>query len=120
MKNEIFINNIKNNLKHQTIDFLNFIIDQKILTLGIGIVVGTQIYILINMFTLYIVSPIINKIFNTKEENLSKVNIEIFGIKFEIGKILSSLFNLVIVVYILYLLFKLEERIAMKYITKNK
>jgi large-conductance mechanosensitive channel len=118
MKRDLYINSLRNTLKHQAIDFLNFVINEKILTISIGLVVGTQIYNLINMFTLYIVSPIINRIFNTKEEIFTNVNIEIFGVKFELGKILSSLFNLILVIYILYLLFKIEQRIATKYITK--
>jgi large conductance mechanosensitive channel len=119
MENNYITNSFKNKLQNQTIEFLTFLVNERILTLGIGLVVGTQIYSLINIFTTNILSPILNKIFKTRQEKLSDFKISILGIKFEIGKIVASLLNFLIVVYILFLLFKLEKKIEATYIKTN-
>lgn len=119
MDKNSYINTFKNSVQSQTIDFLSFLVSERILTISIGLVVGSQIYSLINLFTNKIVSPILNRLFRTKEERLTDFNVKIFGITFELGKILAGLLNLLIVVYILYLLFKLEKKIATSYINNK-
>jgi large conductance mechanosensitive channel len=91
--------------------FLSFLVDKKVLTIGIGLMIASQLSVLTNTFTKSIINPIINKLIKDKTQTLDELEVEIVGVKFEVGKLISSIINFLIVLIILYYLYKLEIKL---------
>jgi large-conductance mechanosensitive channel len=102
--------NIIKTLKYLFIDmyegFLAFLLDRNILSVGIGLIIATQLSKISNSFIESIVSPIINKVIGSNTDTLKEYRIEIFGIKFEIGNLLINIINLIFIIFLIYFIWR--------------
>lgn len=111
----VFINDIKETLENQTNDFINFLVDKKVIAIGIGLLLASQLSIFVNTFVNTVVNPIIRKILkNDQGQKLEQLKITYFEVEFELGKLITSLINFMIILFVIYLIYKLELRLTKK------
>lgn len=89
-------------------DFLDFLVKNNIIQLGAAFIIGTQINGLANAFIEHIVSPIVVAVSSDEQaKKLSQTYVEIFGVRFEIGQFIMVLFKFLIMMAVLYYMFKI-------------
>jgi len=91
---------------HTFRDFLSFLTEKNILNLAVATTIGFYI----NGFTSDIMDiigkPIINKILNKAGDIETKYIVTLFGIKFEIGRLIEVIFKLIVTLFIIYMIYR--------------
>lgn len=90
-------------LKFNSKNFIKFLIDNKILQLAMGIIIGTQVGLFMNQFNNIILKPLIDYI-ESKNNYINNYTYTIFNINIKYGKLLLSFINLFTSLSIVYLL----------------
>ena len=88
---------------------INFILGKNVLTTAIGIMMATQVSAITDAISVSIVTPILNEIIGTNLSNLEKYEYELFGIKFRLGLLISKMISFALVTVIIYYIWKLSE-----------
>lgn len=83
--------------------FMNFIVSEKVIGLGIGILLGTQVGNFITSVNSIILTPII-KYIDDKNKNINSITYNIFGIDIKYGELLLSFINLIVSLLIIYVM----------------
>lgn len=91
-------------------DFFNFLNKKNVITTGIGIVVGTQIRNITDVFVKNLINPIVNNSL-PKNIELEKIEYEVFNIKFKIGEIINKILEFFIIMFLIYNIFILQKKI---------
>jgi large-conductance mechanosensitive channel len=107
----VFTKNLLSNVIYEFYDFLS---SRNILELGLAFIISTNINRLSNDFIDNIVSPVIKRLTGSEEDKLKDVKLDIFGINFEIGNFIMSVLKFIIMMMILYYLFKIIGRNPIK------
>ena len=97
----IFINN---NYKK----FIKFLTDKNIIQMIIGIIIGSQVSTFTNLLNSVIFTPIINY-FNSYNNIFEKYNYNLINIKFEYGKLILGLIQLIVSFIIIYIFWSLSQ-----------
>ena len=95
---------IKTNLE----GFLGFLLDRNILSVGIGLIVATQVNKITTMFVESVISPILNRIMGTNTDKFKDYRVEVFGIKFELGNLIIQFINMILTLFIIYLIWRIS------------
>lgn len=88
------------------VDFFSFLTQKNILDIAIAFVIGNYVNDFANNFITIIAQPIISKIAGKEEQQLQEFSVKLFGIIFNIGTLIYLLLKLIIIIFILYLFFK--------------
>ena len=96
-------------------EFKDFIISKNIISLAIGLVLATQINTLSKSFSQGLVDPIINRGLTHITKDLNKFDVNVLSMQFKIGMIFSDLINLLCVIIIIFVIWKLSLFIYKKY-----
>jgi large-conductance mechanosensitive channel len=91
-------------------DFTNFLLEKKVIDLGLAFIISTNINRIASDFVENIISPIINRFVSTDKNKLKDATINIFGIKFEIGNFFNSLLKFVIMMFVIYYIYKIFKK----------
>jgi large-conductance mechanosensitive channel len=109
----VFIKDTVNTIKSQTNDFINFLVDKKVITIGIGLILASQLSGLVNNITSLVINPILHKFIKKDHtEKLEQVKVKWLGIEFELGKLISAFINFIFILLFLYLIYKLEVKLT--------
>ena len=110
MKSKIIILMIYllNFLKFNSKNFIKFLIDNRIIQIAMGIIIGTQVGLFMTDFNNIILKPIINYI-DSKNDKINYYTYTIFNINIKYGKLLLSFINLFTSLIIVYLLWFLSN-----------
>ena len=100
---------VTNILKDNSIGFLKFLVDKHIFKTAIGVLISTQLSTLTNTLTTFLISPITEKITNGQSKNLVDWTVTIFSIEFKIGLMLQSLINFLLILIVIYYLWKFMD-----------
>jgi large-conductance mechanosensitive channel len=101
---------IANQVNRQLSGFTDFLRDQSVIGIGIGLVLGTQMKSVVDSITAGLVLPLTELVLPDQKSLIDQVaTISFEGHKVEIqwGSIVYNLFNFVIVAFIVYAIFKL-------------
>lgn len=119
--NIILINDIQNTVKSHTNDFIHFLVDKKVITIGIGLILASQLSVFVSNITTSIINPVIHKFIQKDQtEKLEQMKVEIYGIQFELGKLISSIINFIFILFALYLIYRIEVKLTEKVNGSNK
>lgn len=119
--NIILINDIQNTVKFHTNDFIHFLVDKKVITIGIGLILASQISVLVNNITTSMINPIIHRFIQKNQtEKLEQLKVEVYGIEFEAGKLISGVINFIFILFALYLIYRIEVKLTEKINGSNK
>jgi large-conductance mechanosensitive channel len=88
-------------------DFLDFLLENRIIQIGTAFVIASQVNKLGSDFVDNIISPIVSAVFGSSDKTLKEKNITIIGIKFEIGNFFASLLKFFIFMFVFYYVFLL-------------
>jgi large-conductance mechanosensitive channel len=95
-------------LKIYSSDFINFLLDKRIIHMAIGILISSQVVTLTTTITDSIINPILQKLSFTKDEfNYIKYNR--FGIEFKIGQVITNLITFFMVLTIVFYIWNLSN-----------
>ena len=95
-------------------NFVEFIQKFNVIPLIFSLIISLNLHELVNSFSINIISPIINKLINNDNLNLSERKLTIFGMTFGYGLFLIALIQFFITIFILYIVYLLYI-----YITDN-
>lgn len=101
------IKNTVENIKDSASNFTEFIVSYNIIQLGMAFIISTQINRLASDFIDNIISPIIERFVSNDDVDLRRKKLNIFGIEFEIGNFVTSILKFVLLLIILYYIFKI-------------
>jgi large-conductance mechanosensitive channel len=96
-------------------EFKNFIVSKGIITVAIGLIIASQINILTKSFSQGLIDPLITKGLSNVTKDLSSVVITIFSMDFKVGAIISDTINLIFVIILLFIIWKISDVIYSKY-----
>lgn len=96
-------------------EFKNFIVSKGIITVAIGLIIASQINILTKSFSQGLIDPLITKGLSNVTKDLSSVVITIFSMDFKVGAIISDTINLIFVITLLFIIWKISDVIYSKY-----
>ena len=103
-----FIINIINFFKSQVDGIMSFIFNKNIIQTCIGLIIASQVSKLTTMLIDIIITPIIQRITGNQATKLEEVKITILGVNLQIGLFLSKLINFIIILIIIYYIWKLS------------
>ena len=103
-----FIINIINFFKSQVDGIMSFIFNKNIIQTCIGLIIASQVSKLTTMLIDIIITPIIQRITGDQAAKLEEVKITILGVNLQIGLFLSKLINFIIILIIVYYIWKLS------------
>ena len=95
---------IKTNLE----GFLGFLLDRNILSVGIGLIVATQVNKITTIFVESVISPILNRIMGSNSDKFKDYRVEVFGVKFELGNLITQFINMILTLFIIYLIWRVS------------
>jgi large-conductance mechanosensitive channel len=100
------------------VQFLKFLKDQGVFSLAIAAVLSDHINGILNCIIENIIMPVINRDSDKDGvEDIKKLedwSLEVSGMKFKFGKLLISVLKFLFVAYILFLLFKMGQKVGKK------
>jgi large-conductance mechanosensitive channel len=94
-------------LKSEYSNFINFLIENNVVSMGLAFIISTQVTAVFNDMMTSIISPIFARIIGSSESKIEDVKLHIFGIEFLIGKFLFSLLHFYIILLILFYIVRL-------------
>ena len=103
-----FIINILNFFKSQVDGIMLFIFNKNIIQTCIGLIIASQVSKLTTMLIDIIITPIIQRLTGNETSKLEEVKINILGVNLQIGLFLSKLINFIIILIIVYYIWKLS------------
>jgi large conductance mechanosensitive channel len=105
--------NIIKNVSGDIGNFINFINKKNVLDIALAFIISTNINSITNSFIDNIILPILNRIFSNETNNISLKDkkVLIFGINFEIGGFLSAVLKFILLLYVMYTLFKVANKV---------
>ena len=119
--NIILINDIQNTVRSHTENFIHFLVDKKVMTIGIGLILASQLSVFVNNITTSLVNPIIHRFIQKDQtEKLDQMKFEWYGIQFEIGKLISGIINFIFILLALYFIYRIEVKLTEKVNGNNK
>jgi large-conductance mechanosensitive channel len=104
-------------LKLNLAGFIKFLFDKNIIQTSIGIIIASQIGKLTNLFVDTILNPIINKLTSGAFKKNEDWVVTFFDIELKIGLIISNLINFILVIFIIYNIWKLSNYTDFSFIT---
>lgn len=104
------ISSVTDTINNTVSDFYTFLIDKNIIQLGTAFIISAQINQLASKFIENIISPVIKRVVGGEEESLKGTTFTILGIKFEIGDFIAQLLKFLIMMIILYYMFKIIKK----------
>ena len=121
LKLENTIENLYNRIKYISIiiinlivdnglDFINFMLTNKIAQLSLGILLGTQISTLISSINNNFITPLLESISPYVSFNISNWKYNIAGIDFKIGLLFGSIFQFMFVIFLIYTSLEISKR----------
>jgi large-conductance mechanosensitive channel len=105
-------------LKEYTTDFIKFLLYNNIIQTCIGILLSSQVLILANTITDNIINPILKKLSFTNKE-FEDIKYNRFGIKFQIGKVISNLITFIIIASIIFYIWKLTSTTNLNFVNNT-
>jgi large-conductance mechanosensitive channel len=93
-------------------DFSSALAQQFIFTLAIGTLIGTYLSNFITMTVNVIGDPIVNKLISKKD--IDDTDFTLFGMKFDIGKLLMLMINFMIMLVIVYFMFQVATKFGIQ------
>ena len=99
-------------IKSELVNFIDFFKEKNIIQLGFAFIVSTNISSVTNSFVDNIIMPVLQKILSLTyitEDELKTKTVDIFGIKFGIGQFLSSVIKFILLMYVLYIIYKFTK-----------
>jgi large-conductance mechanosensitive channel len=94
-------------VKSEYSQFINFLIKNNVVSMGLAFIISTQVTSVFNNFMTSIISPIFARLVGSSEKNIEDVKLHIFGIEFLIGQFLFGLLHFYIILLILFYLVRL-------------
>jgi large-conductance mechanosensitive channel len=88
--------------------FREFLVEKKILDMGISFMISYQLRMIISKFISNIIIPIIEQ---NIYKDIQKFKIKLFNTELQIGDILSNILSFIIVLYIIYWVYTIEKKI---------
>ena len=95
-------------LKIYSSDFINFLLDKRIIHMAIGILISSQVVTLTITITDSIINPILQKLSFTKNE-FNHIKYNRFGIEFKIGQLITNLITFFMVLTIVFYIWNLTN-----------
>jgi large conductance mechanosensitive channel len=87
-------------------DFFNFLLEKNIFQTGVSIIIASQVSKLMFDTMNSLVAPVISKTIDSKIETKTA---KVFGIEFKIGAFIMSLINFLIIMLLIYYLFRISK-----------
>lgn len=100
------INNTINNAKYVFDDFIQFFTKRDVINVAMATTIALYINNLTNDLIKTLINPIIKRIFIGKNSLRDEFIYTIFGIQFEIGKIIEIILQFMITMIIIYFMYK--------------
>lgn len=91
--------------KNISYNFNDFLQKFNIIPLAFSLVVSLNLNQLVNSFSLNIITPIINSLFQNNTIKLEERNITIFNITFQFGTFLIALIQFIMTLFTLYIMY---------------
>jgi large-conductance mechanosensitive channel len=88
--------------------FREFLVEKKILDMGISFMISYQLRMIISKVISNIIIPIIEQ---NIYKDIQKFKIKVFNTELQIGDILSNILSFIIVLYIIYWVYTIEKKI---------
>ena len=98
-------------------EFNNFIMGKDILDMAVGVTIGSLLLTFSNDIINIIGTPIINKVIGTSKIG-ERYKYIIFGMEFDIGKLIELILKLLLTLFLIFLIFKYLPKIVSSKITK--
>jgi large-conductance mechanosensitive channel len=98
-------------------DFNNFILGKDILDMTVGVTIGSLLLTFSNNIIEIIGIPIINKMIGTSKLG-DRYKYIIFGMEFDIGRLIELIFKLLFTLFLIFLIFKYLPKMVSTKITK--
>ena len=93
----------------QSTQFLKFLVDKNVVSVGIAIIVGSQIGKITGSFVDYILSPLVNLIIGSETKHLEEYEFEFYGMSFKLGLFLSNFIQFLMNMVMVYYVFKFSQ-----------
>ena len=110
---------VQETVKKTTLDtlreFKDFIVSKCIISIAIGLLLASQITILTKSVSQGLIDPIISKGLTVVTKDLNEVAIPVFSMNFKIGQIISDMINLLFVIVVVFMIWKLTNFVYTKY-----
>jgi len=100
-------------------EFKEFIVSRGIFSIAIGLLLATQISILSKSLSQGLIDPIVSNSLSHVTKDLTKVVVTIYNMEFKIGLIISDLINLLCIIIIIFIIWKLTIFVYNKYDKKQ-
>ena len=97
-----------------TEEFKDFLIKTNVAHLIIAFIVGSYVTKLSSNITTVIITPIVSKLTGNNIKNIESFEINIFGVSFKIGKLLYMIFDFLLMMIIIFLIFTKLIRLPTK------
>lgn len=94
-------------IQSQVVDLFKFLIDKNVIQISIGLLLATQIKKINDILQTVIISPIVNRVTFGNLEKLEDWKIDLLGIEIKIGLLMSGLIDFMLVILIVYYIWKL-------------
>jgi large-conductance mechanosensitive channel len=104
-----FVLIILNFLRLNLVGFLNFLFNKNIIQTSIGIIVASQIGRLTNLFVDTILNPVVDRITGGSIKKHEDLTITLLDVKIKIGLIISTLINFLLIIFIVYNIWKISQ-----------
>jgi large-conductance mechanosensitive channel len=92
--------------KDQASDLLKFLFERDIIKASIGLILGTQITNITKTLVESIIAPIFDKLILNKNKKFEDITFDVLGIKFKVGKLIQEFIKLLLIIILVYLLWK--------------
>jgi large-conductance mechanosensitive channel len=99
-------------------DFNNFILGKDILDLAVGVTIGSLLLTFSNNLIEIVGTPIINKMIG-KSKLGERYKYIIFGMEFDIGRLIELIIKLLFTLFLIFLIFKYLPKMVSTKITKQ-
>ena len=99
---------ILNFFKSQVDGIMSFIFNKNIIQTCIGLIIASQVSKITTMLIDIIITPIIQRLTGDETTKLEEVKVNILGVNLQIGLFLSKIINFIIILIIVYYIFKLS------------
>jgi large conductance mechanosensitive channel len=98
-------------------DFVKFLTQTGVIALAVATIIGLYVSELSTGFVDAFVSPIINNILGGEaQKNLESYVVDLFGVKFKVGKFISLVIKFFILLVILFLIVRFVPKLTKKYV----
>lgn len=104
-------------LKNNVTGILTFLFEKNIIQTMVGLIIASQVSKVTNVLSDVIISPTIQVISFGEFSKLEDFKIHLFGVEFKIGLLIITLVNLLIVLIIVYYIWKLSRVENYKFLT---